>query len=368
MELRRTPLYNYLKAKGGKFVPFAGWEMAVQFQGIVQEHNQVRNKVGMFDVSHMGEIICSGKDASTFLNFACSNNIAKVDVGYAQYSLILSQLGGVIDDIIIYRRKADEYLLCVNASNKDKDFKWLTYLLSQIEKAAENSKFDINLKDASDDFGQIALQGPKAVEILNKISGGVFLDRPAFSFVEVESPYDKTEKIIIARTGYTGEDGGEVFISATHIEKFVTELIDNFPQISLCGLGARDTLRLEAAYPLHGHELRDDMPAGICRVGFAIDKKSSNKFGLARALADSFLTLTGFIAESGLIPREGMKIYDKEAYVGWVTSGTRTPTLEKSILLAFVEKDYLNSELEVDVRGKRVKITKATLPFYKRES
>lgn len=361
--LKRTPLYESHVRLGGKIVPFAGWEMPVQYSGLMPEHRAVREKCGIFDVSHMGEILVHGSEAEAALNYLTSNDVRKLSDGKAQYSCIPNERGGIVDDIIVYRFSTEKYLLCVNASNSDADFAWLN----------SHNKHKAVFEDHSSSYGQVALQGPFSSSILSSLINRTVLDGlKSFHFVEetlLGIP------VIIARTGYTGEDGFEIFTPWNDTEALWNALLEKGASAGLipAGLGARDTLRLEACYPLHGHELSQDISAMESGLGWVVkfDKGafmgrdvlfSHNSNGPPRSLI-------GFFVEEAGIARHGDKIYAASGEeIGVVTSGTKTPTLDKALGLGLIDSRYseIGKEIFTEVRGRKIKCKVVKRPFYKR--
>jgi aminomethyltransferase len=358
VSLLRTPLYNAHIKRGAKIVPFAGWELPVQFSGVIQEHNAVRSSAGVFDVSHMGEILVEGSAAESFLQHVTCNNVAALVDGKAQYSAVLNEQGGVIDDIIIYRRAQDRFLVCANASNVDAVFAWF--------KVHEQSCCD--LKNVSSYYGQIALQGPLAAEVIKKIKEfETAAALPNFRFTEL--PYHGGQ-VICARTGYTGEDGFEFFVPAELTERLWDELLEH-KEVSPIGLGARDSLRLEAAYPLHGHELAPNILALESGLAWIIKFDKGDFVGKAALLsakeAGIKRSLAGFFVEDAGIARHGDLIVDEtDNTIGIVTSGTKTPTVNRALGLALVPSAYAakGGRFLVKVRDRLLQSTVVATPFY----
>jgi aminomethyltransferase len=359
--LKRTPLFEDHVKLGGKMVPFAGWEMPVQYSGVIAEHAAVRSAAGLFDVSHMGEIELKGPEAEKALAYMTVNDVTKLTDGKAQYSAISNEQGGLVDDIIIYRYSSTHYLICVNASNTDKDFEWFR----------SKNKFNAEFKNISSDWGQIALQGPKALAIFEKALG---------SKCDIELFYFGHRKIagvevIVARTGYTGEDGVELFVPWDKTATIWNHLLSIGKADGLvpCGLGARDTLRLEACLPLYGHELGDTVSPIESGIGFFVKVterdfigkstiKNHKENGAPRSLV-SF-----FVQDPGIV-REGAKMFAQDGKeIGWVTSGTKTPNFEKPLGLAIVSSQFsgVGSEIFADVRGRKIRCQITKRPFYKR--
>lgn len=362
--MKRTPLYDEHVRLGGKMVEFAGWEMPVQYSGVVAEHVAVRERVGLFDVSHMGEIWVTGADAERAVDLLTCNRVAALYDGKAQYSALLNEDGGVIDDIIVYRFSKERFLLCVNASNADRDFEWMV----------SHNTTDAAITNASAEYGQIAVQGPRAIELLAPLVRSCELaEVKSFHFIETEL---LGTKVIIARTGYTGEDGVEVFVPSERTVDIWRLLLEHGEPYGVlpCGLGARDSLRLEAALPLHGHELAPDISALESGLGWIVkfDKGDfigreallkEREFGSRRKLVGLFLTEAG-------IARQGDVIVTSAAgdEVGVVTSGTKTPTVRRALAMAFVDSRHtaLDSKVACAVRGRTIGATVVSLPFYRR--
>lgn len=357
MELKRTPLYESHVRHGGKIVPFAGWELPVQFSGVIEEHRAVRTGAGLFDVSHMGEITIKGSQCIKTLQYFTCNDVSKLVDGAAQYSAILNESGGVIDDIIIYRRNERDFLLCVNASNAEKDFDWLK----------THNTFDVEIENVSSAYGQIAFQGPKVVSLAKNL-----FPLPAKPFQFVESEIDGVP-VIVARTGYTGEDGVELFTPWNKTE-IIWEKLAAIPGVTLCGLGSRDTLRLEACYPLHGHELSEEIPATESGLSWIVKFDKGEFIGrntLETNKKNPTRKLCGiFVKDSGII-RQNDKVFSSDGEeIGLVTSGTRTPTLDRALGLVLIKRgfDEVGASVFVEVRGRRLSCEVVKIPFYKRSN
>jgi len=358
---RQTPLYNSHVRLGGKLVPFAGWALPVQYSGVIPEHNTVRNAAGLFDVSHMGEIIVTGPEAEKALNYLTCNDVSKIYDGKAQYNAITNEAGGVVDDIIVYRFSVGHYLVCVNAANTERAF----------ESLLSNNKFDAEFVNKSADYGQIALQGPQAIKIFSDFSGKSLDDLKPFHFLEMRL---NSCDVIVARTGYTGEDGVELFIGWGDTEKIWEGLLESGVAKGLApaGLGARDSLRLEACYPLHGHELAEDITAVESGLGWIVKPEKDDFIGkevLAREKSEgSQRTLVGFFVDDPGIVREGSQLVSEEGRsIGHVTSGTRTPTLNKALGLALVNSEFkkIDTKFKAEVRGRQLACHVVKKPFYK---
>ncbi|MCB0348154.1 MAG: glycine cleavage system aminomethyltransferase GcvT [Bdellovibrionales bacterium] len=361
-ELQRTFLYkNHLNAKG-RMVPFAGWEMPVQYIGLKEEHVNVRTNVGLFDVSHMGEIFFRGPKAVEALEFMTTNAVAKLEEGKAHYSLIPNEHGGIVDDIIVYcLKKNQEYLVCVNASNIEKDFAhFLKY----------NRGADI--KNESADWSQIAVQGPKAFSLLERVVG--IKDSDIASF-EIKKLKYKSKDILVARTGYTGEDGVEIFIENASVSDLWDELLEKGSDLSVMpiGLGARDTLRTEVKFPLYGHEITDETSPYEALLGWVVklDKGDFLGKGHMERVKQAGLSqkLVGLVMEDKGIPRDGYELFlENGEKIGKVTSGTMSPTLGIGIALAYVQSKYteIGTPLWIDIRGRKAKAKVVKAPLIKK--
>jgi aminomethyltransferase len=345
--LRRTPLYERHRALGARMVPFAGWEMPVQYEGVIAEHRAVRADTGVFDVSHMGELEVEGPRSHELLQVLLANDLDKIEPGGAQYTLVTNERGGIVDDLIAYRLEQGRYLLIVNASNREPVFQWL--------KEREIPGSDV--RDVSDEFGLLAVQGPRSIERLG------LDDAPAFTFAEHE--LDGIE-VMVNRTGYTGERGVELLVPAEDAADLWDRVLER--GAVPCGLGARDTLRLEVCYPLHGNDIGPDtdaISAGLAWV-CALDKDFTGADELRRIKADGpNQRLVPFVMEDSGIPRQGMSIEGG----GEVTSGTHSPMLDRGIGMGYVraERAAPDTELTIDVRGRGRRARIVTKPIYKRQ-
>ena len=363
--LKQTPLIEWHKSNGGKVVGFAGWELPVQYSGVIPEHRSVRERAGLFDVSHMGEIFVTGPEAEAALQYMTCNDVKSLYDGKAQYSAILNENGGVVDDIIIYRFSQTRYLLCVNASNTDTDFDWLS----------KKNTFQAEFVNQSAEFGQIALQGPKAEEIFSKIcSDEKIVKLSYFHFGEAKLKAASGEvRAIVARTGYTGEDGFELFVPWDATLSVWEALLQAGASmgVTACGLGARDSLRLEACYPLHGHELATDISALESGLGWAV-KLDKGEFLGGKALNEekargSARALVGFFVDEAGIARQADRVLDLKGHpIGIVTSGTKTPTVNRALGIALIDRSAtkLGTEILLEVRGKPLKGHVVKRPFY----
>lgn len=357
-DLRRTPLYKQHVELGAKLLPFAGWEMPVTYEGIREEHSAVRTHAGMFDVSHMGEVEVEGPGALEFLQLVLSNDVARIEIGGAQYSCLCQEDGGVLDDLFAYRLGGDRYLIVTNAANHEADLAWL---------GRWSRGFDVIVRDVADRYAMLAVQGPHARAVLTR---ALNLELPPR--MHVAPVHVGRRPSLACGTGYTGEDGVELLLDPEVATPIWAELLD--AGVVPCGLGARDTLRLEACFPLHGHELspeRNPIEAGLgwcCaakQAGFlgseAIDR--ARKEGTAEKLAP-------FLIEGAGIPRDGNPVLAGEERAGTVTSGSYSPSLEQGAGMAYVRADLAEpgTELEIDVRGKRRAARVASRPLYRKAS
>ena len=345
--LLRTRLYERHVALGARLVPFAGWEMPVQYEGVIPEHRAVRTDAGVFDVSHMGELEVEGPGARELLQVALSNDLDRIGPGQAQYTLLTTEQGGIVDDLIVYEREPEHFLLIVNASNREPDFEWLR----------ERESPGAEVRDVSDDYALLAVQGPKALERLGLPSA------PAFTFADGE--VDGLE-CVVNRTGYTGEEGVELLVPADHAPQLWDRVLAR--GIVPCGLGARDTLRLEVCYPLHGNDIGPETDAISAGLGWvcALDKDFTGAAELRRIKeAGPERKLVAFVMEESGIPRQGMTI----AEGGEVTSGSHSPMLDRGIGLGYVPADLAQpgSELTIDVRGRSRRARVVKKPIYSRE-
>ena len=361
MELKTT-LYDTHVKYGGKIVPFAGYLLPVQYKtGVIAEHMAVRTECGLFDVSHMGEITCTGSDALKNLNHLLTNDFTVMYDGQARYSPMCNEEGGVVDDLIVYKIRDDHYFIVVNASNKDKDFAWMK----------EHEFGDAVFTDISDTVGQIALQGPKAHEILLKIAGEEMIPVKYYSCRADAAAAGIP--CIISKTGYTGEDGYELYMAADQAPAMWEALMEAGREEGLipCGLGARDTLRLEASMPLYGHEMDDVITPLETGLGFAVKMKKEEFIG-KKALEEKGeperkrigLKVTG----RGII-REHQTVYAGGKEIGITTSGTHCPYLGYPVAMALVDKEFAEPGtcVEAEVRGRKVEAEVVALPFYKRK-
>lgn len=359
--LKRTPLYAAHRRAGAKMVAFAGWEMPVQYRGVIEEHLAVRSRAGLFDVSHMGEIEITGSDSLEFCQRISANDVARMKVSQAQYNLLLNDRGGVVDDVIFYRLEPNHFLICVNAANSDKDFRWI----------GEHAQGRVEVADVSARYAQLALQGPAAEKILRPLTALELGEIKSFHFAfgEVASI-----RCLVARTGYTGEDGFELYCQSGDAEELWNALLECGGTEGLvpAGLGARDTLRLEKAYPLYGHELDDSttpLEAGLNWVTKFSKPVFIGREALVRQKDQGVRRrLVGLELREPGIARADYPLYKNTEAVGRVTSGTKSPSLGKSIALGYVASPAggIGTEIDVEIRGRKVRAEVVPLPFYRR--
>jgi aminomethyltransferase len=358
----KTTLYDEHVSLGAKMVEFAGWQMPVEYSGLRDEHNFVRRSAGLFDVSHMGEIRVLGAKSLATLQWLTTNDVAALKEGEAQYSLLPNERGGLVDDIIVYCLKPNEdYLVCVNAANTEKD--WQHFV--KHNRGAE-------LKNQSAEWGQIAIQGPKAISIVQKIFGDDVLSIKRFSL-------RKINKMYFARTGYTGEDGFEIFVPwADTVSLWKALLSAGGEDIKPCGLGARDTLRIEMKYSLYGNEINDSLNPYAAGLGWVIKPKSKDFLGrepmVSAKEAGALSKLIGLKLTGKGIPRSGYAVLGKDNKpIGRITSGTLSPSTGDAIGIAYIDKEYIGNysspgaEIWVDIRGRPVPGIVVETPFYKSE-
>lgn len=348
-DLKKTPLYQTYIDQGAKVIDFSGWALPVQFSSIKEEHNAVRNEVGIFDVSHMGEIFVSGEDATKFVQYALTNDVSNLTLEKAQYTTLCNEQGGVIDDLVIYKLDESVYLLVVNAGNTDIDFDHLQKIKG----------FNVTVENKSSSYGQLAIQGPKAREIVQNLLDVDVSEMKMFEFKQHITLFGKD--VILSQSGYTGEDGFEVYCKSED-----TKMIwDGFIKegVTPCGLGARDTLRLESALPLHGQDLSEDITPYEAGIGFAVRPLIDDDFIGKTVLKDekengaSRKSIGIEMIDKG-IPRTGYEILDSDGnQIGYVTSGTQSPSTGKSIAMGLINKEdfELDKEILIQVRKRQVK-------------
>ncbi len=365
--LKRTPLYDAHVAAGGKMVGFAGYEMPVSYSGGIDEHTAVRERAGLFDVSHMGEFIVSGPDTWRYLDHVVTNDCSKLPPDGVLYTTMCHESGGVVDDLLVSRLADDRALVVVNASNIDKDFSHMKWAASGMARSR------VELHNASDEWALIAVQGPRAFDVLKAtpMLSPVHGELDSVSYYRWRSFESPGGRMMVSRTGYTGEKGVEVFVPPARATELWNELLAAGKPYGIlpAGLGARDTLRFEAALCLYGHELDDettpleaglswlvklDKPEFIGRAVLAKEKEKGSK-----------RKLVGLELDGRNIARQGYAVMRGNAVVGKVTSGTHAPTLKKSLCMAYVDADSVDSDLTVQVRAHTVPAKRVSLPFYK---
>ncbi|MBC1738187.1 glycine cleavage system aminomethyltransferase GcvT [Listeria seeligeri] len=358
-ELQKTPIHPIYEKYGAKTIDFGGWDLPVQFSGIKAEHEAVRTDVGLFDVSHMGEILVEGPDSTAYLQYLLSNDIEKIKIGKAQYNIMCYENGGTVDDLVVYKITETKYILVVNAANTEKDYEWMV----------KNVFGNVTVTNVSSMYGQLALQGPNAEKVLTKLTD---IDLSSISFFGfVEDANVAGVKTIISRSGYTGEDGFEIYMQSDDAVKVFEAIMAE--GVLPIGLGARDTLRLEAVLALYGQELSQDITPLEAGLNFAVKLKKEADFIGKEALVkqkEAGLTrkLVGIeLIERG-IPRHDYSVFQNDKKIGIITSGTQSPTLGTNIGLALLETPYteLGQEVEVGIRTKKIKAKVIATPFYKR--
>ncbi len=360
--MKETPLIGIHEALGARLIDFAGWRMPVWYEGITTEHNTVRNRVGLFDVSHMGEFTIRGRGALDFLGRMLTNDAAKLEDGQAHYTIMPNEHGGTVDDLLLYRIRADDYMMVVNASNIGSDRDWLVSHLSS----------DVEFEDISDNIALLALQGPRAIDVLPQLTNADVSSLKYYHFLN--SPVAGVEAMI-SRTGYTGEDGFEIMVAAEEAEKLWNALYaaGETAEIGPAGLGARDSLRLEASMALYGHELDDETSALEAGLGFFVKLDSKTEMmGLERYRREKAegvsRKLIGLELLDRGVPRQGYPILSNGSAVGSVTSGMMSPTLEVPIAMGYVppELGKIGTDLAVQIRDRAVPARVVKRPFYRR--
>jgi len=357
---KKTPLYDFHVDSGAKMTPFAGYLMPIQYTDIIEEHMAVRTKVGIFDVSHMGEVLISGSDALGNINDLFTNDFTSMSDGRVRYSPMCNPDGGVIDDLLIYRLSRDEYLVVVNASNREKDVAWMqSHLFGQVK-----------LQDISDAVAQIALQGPRARTVLAKLTRADSIPEKYYTF--------KTDcavagiNCLVSQTGYTGEHGYELYCAAADAPTLWKALLEAGKDEGLlpCGLGARDTLRLEAAMPLYGHEMDDTVSPLETGLDFGVKLQKNDFIGKDALLArgEPRITRVGLKVTGRGIVREHCPVFINDEKIGDTTSGTFLPYLNGAYAMALIDKSHsaLGTVVSAEVRGRRVDAEIVALPFYKK--
>jgi aminomethyltransferase len=361
--LLRTPLYPIYEKYGAKTIDFGGWDLPVQFSSIKEEHEAVRTKAGLFDVSHMGEVTVKGPDALAFLQKMLTNDVSKLVDGKALYSPMCYPDGGTVDDLLVYKKADEDYLVVINAGNIEKDVEWL-------QKHVEG---ELEVTNISEEVALLALQGPLAEQVLQKLTSEDLSEISFFHFKEqVELAGVKG---LVSRTGYTGEDGFEMYLDASDAITLWEKILVTGQEDGVlpCGLGARDTLRFEAKLPLYGQEITPDITPLEAGLGFAVKVDKEADFIGKEVLKDQKENgvprkLVGIEMIDRGIPRHGYPVFVGEQKVGEVTTGTQSPTLKKNVGLVLIDKAFseLGQEVEVQIRNKNLKAEVIKSPFYKR--
>ena len=354
-------------------VPFAGWLMPVQYTSIVAEHQAVRNDVGMFDISHMGQLLVDGAAAGDWLNTMLTNNINKLDVGTGQYSFLLNERGGIIDDLIVYRIGDQNFLLVVNAARTEADFAWLQKHLPAVA-AAVSAANTVQIDNRSANFGGVAIQGPRVVELFRAVFGESVQPPSRNEIVDV--PFDATT-VSVARTGYTGEDGIEVFFAATDAVKLWNAALEKGKPLGIkpCGLGARDTLRLEMCYPLNGSDLSPDRNPIEAGLGFFVDLTKPRFIGRdalfkAKQIGPREKLVPFRMKEKGPPPRPHYAVFENGERIGEVTSGTLSPSLNWGVGMAYVSTAHakIGAKIDIEIRGQKFPAMIEKKPLYKKSA
>lgn len=362
---KTTPLYETHIKHAGKLVEFAGYMLPVRYEsGVIAEHMAVRNSAGLFDVSHMGEVLYTGPDALANINYLLCNDFSDMEDGKVRYSPMTNENGGIVDDLIVYRLACDRYMVVINAGNRDKDIAHMQkYLFG-----------DVKFQDISDSLAQIAIQGPRAFDIVRRaVKDESLLPQKYYTSVEKSRIFGR--ECIISKTGYTGEDGAEIYCRPEDAAFIWESLLKEGEPENLipCGLGARDTLRLEAAMPLYGHEMNDDITPFQTGLGMFVKLDKPGDFVGKKALSEKTSpaeTRIGLRLTGKGIARENCDVYAGEQKIGITTSGTLCPFVDAAIAMAIADKKFseIGTELFVDVRGKKIPAQVVRLPFYKKPS
>ncbi|WP_249292157.1 glycine cleavage system aminomethyltransferase GcvT [Metabacillus flavus] len=362
-QLKRTPLFELYKQYGGKTIDFGGWELPVQFSSIKEEHQAVRSKAGLFDVSHMGEVSVRGKGSLPFLQKMMTNDVSLLKAGGAQYTAMCYEDGGTVDDLLVYKKAEDDYMIVINASNIEKDLEWLT----------QHAEGEFELTNLSDETALLAFQGPLAEAILQTLTEEDLSSIKFFKFKDEVSIAGA--KALVSRTGYTGEDGFEIYCAAGDAEVLWSAILEAGKESGAvpCGLGARDTLRFESNLPLYGQELSKDITPIEAGIGFAVKPNKEEAFFGKKVLKNQKENgaprkMAGLEMIDKGIPRHGYPVYKDGELIGEVTTGTQSPTLKKNIGLALLKSEHsgLETEVLVEIRGKQLKAKVVPTPFYKR--
>lgn len=358
---KQTPLYSVHVESGAKMAPFAGYSMPIQYKdGLKSEHLATRKAAGLFDVSHMGTFYIQGKDALKNINYIFTNDFTNLEIGKARYTMLCNEEGNILDDLIIFRLDESVYMTVPNAANVATDYKWIV----------DHSFGDVEILDKSEETSILALQGPKALEILGKLMDPETIPEKAYA-INTSAVVDGKEAYV-SSTGYTGEEGVEIYLKNKDVESIWKALLEAGNDLGLVpvGLGARDTLRLEAGLTLYGNDIDDTTTPFEAGLGFFVNTDKEDMVGKEALIEAKNTTrsLVGLEATGRGILREGYDIYSGDKVVGQVTSGTKVPYLNKAIAMGYVANEYaeIGTELEVDVRGRRVAAVVVEKPFYKR--
>jgi aminomethyltransferase len=358
---RKTRLYDIHLKYGGKIIEFAGWLLPVQYEGIIEEHQAVRNQAGLFDVSHMGEVEITGKEAFNYVQNLVTNDISTLYDNQVIYTLMCYEHGGVVDDLLVYRFNSEHYFLVINAGNIAKDYEWML---------KQKGSYEIQIKNLSEEISELALQGPKAQQILQKLT--------ETNLEELKFFYCNRNIVIhginclVSRTGYTGEDGFEIYVSNEHIEKLWESILEagKSEGIKPAGLGARDTLRFEAALPLYRHEISESVTPLEAGLAFFVKLNKENFIGKEALLKQKQeglkRKLIGFEMKERGIPRNGYEVLANGESIGIVTTGYMSPTLKKNVGLALIDSRYaeLGTEIQILIRNKALKAEVISKKFY----
>jgi glycine cleavage system T protein (aminomethyltransferase) len=359
--LKTTPLNSVHRSLGAKMVDFGGWDMPVQYSGIIEEHQAVRKAVGVFDVSHMGEIEISGPQAAALTDYVTTNAISRLRIGQAQYSGLLYEHGGFVDDVLVHKVADDHFFICVNASNQDKDY----------EHICAANRFEAEVEFASHRYAQIAIQGPKAIDVLQQLTPAELANIRYYWFVDDEVSNTPAR---IARTGYTGEDGFEIYVAPEEAARIWHEILRAGRQYGIrpCGLGARNTLRLEAKMALYGHEIHASITPLEADLAWIVKMDKGEFIGreaLAKQRSEGVRRkLVGFEMRGRGIGRDGYEVWLDGNPAGWVTSGAPSPALNKNIGLCYLPaaEAHAGRAIHVVIRGSPVEAVTVETPFYKR--
>jgi aminomethyltransferase len=360
--MKKTPLYDWHIRHGAKMVDFAGWQMPLSYAGVLAEHQAVREACGLFDISHMGEIYFEGPDAKKTVRALTTNDVARLRDHQAQYSLLLDEQGRALDDILVYRLGPERFMLCVNAANLEKDFRWIQ----------SHTQGQVRVEDRSDATAMIALQGPRSFEVLKKLD----FDLHQIQRFETRELRLANIPVLLSRTGYTGEEGCEIFAPAASATRLWEALMEAGKEQGLqaVGLGARDTLRLEMGYVLYGHELNSEISPLEAGLSWVVDFTGAAFIGREALIGEKERGLSrqvvGVLLMEAGIPREGMEIFSQDKKIGRVLSGTMSPSLKRGIGTALLDLASLpqSGEIFIDIRGKMKKAKIQKPPFLKRKN